>query len=202
MADVFFAIMFIALLLLILGLIKPKLAIYWGKIKTRKQVALIYTPMCIVAFIVGGIFVPPVEHKEKAVVDQPIQKEEITQEQNIEVVKQNDDNPLEQVGQKEEIKPEVKELTPLEQMLIAFDGNYKMDEIRDKVIKAMTLYNVELTDENYSRVGSSLVGLRKSFGVKEMDILDYMIDNYTPNLKVSFPDMAGIATAILAKQQQ
>ncbi len=190
MADIFFAIMFIALLLLILGLVKPNLVIYWGKNKTRKQVAWLYGLVCVISFIIGGIFSPPVEPKEnKTVADQPIP-----------IAENNKQEQPKQEEMREEIKQEVKDLTPLEQMLITFEGDNKMEDIRNKVIKAMTLYNVELTDENYSRVGSTLVGARKSFGVKEMDILDYMIENYTPNLKVTFPDMVGIATAILASR--
>ena len=64
---------------------------------------------------------------------------------------------------------------------------------------AMQLYNVPISDENYSRAGSSLVALRKQFGPREMDILSHMIRSHVLGANLSFPDAAGISAAFLAR---
>ena len=86
---------------------------------------------------------------------------------------------------------------PLSQIEIAFEGNYARSQIQQRVDEAMKLYNVPKTDENYSRVGSVLVALRKETGQHEMDILDYMIKSYVPGVTMSFPDAAAISATFL-----
>lgn len=109
------------------------------------------------------------------------------------------DGPKTKETKTEQTTKTAEDLTALEQMLIAFEGNHKMDEIKTKMDKAMKMYGLELTEDNYSRAGSVLVALRKEYGITEMDILDYMIKSYVPNMK--FPDMAAIATAYLVTQK-
>lgn len=92
----------------------------------------------------------------------------------------------------------VSNMTALQQMTIAFDGNYSEKEIKDKITEAMVLYNVPITEENYSRAGSTLVALKQQHGIEEMLILDYMIKKlYTPNIKMTFPEAAGWSVTVL-----
>ncbi len=87
---------------------------------------------------------------------------------------------------------------PLEQMEIAFEGNYSKDQIKARLDRAMDLYGVAKTAENYSRAGSVLVALRKEIGPREMDILDHMIRSYVPGVAIDFPKAAGLSAAFLA----
>ncbi|MFH1798002.1 MAG: hypothetical protein ABH844_01475 [Candidatus Omnitrophota bacterium] len=87
---------------------------------------------------------------------------------------------------------------PIAQMEIAFEGNYSKLQIRKRLNKAMELYNLPKTEENYSRAGSALVTLRKEFGPSEMEILSYMIRSHVPGIKMDFPSAAGIAAAFLS----
>jgi len=93
----------------------------------------------------------------------------------------------------------VKDMGALEKMEIAFIGNPSKEEIKDKLDLALELYKTEITEENYSRAGSTLVALRKESktGVTEMEILEYMIDSHVDNVNMSFPNMAGISFAAL-----
>ena len=95
------------------------------------------------------------------------------------------------------VQNKVKQMSALEKMSIAFIGNYDRPKIKIKMDKAMTFYNLQITEENYSRAGSTLVALRKEYGIEEMKILDYMIKSYVPNVNMSFPDAAAIATVFL-----
>ena len=74
----------------------------------------------------------------------------------------------------------IKDKTALEQMEIAFEGGYKKEEIKARLDKAMELYGLTLTEENYSRAGSTLVGLRQKNRTMEMGILSYMIRSHVP----------------------
>jgi hypothetical protein len=87
---------------------------------------------------------------------------------------------------------------PLEQMEIAFKGNYSKPQIKERLDKAMELYNLPRTKENYSRAGSTLVALRNEFGHSEMKILSYMIRSHVPGVKMDFPSAAGLAAAFLS----
>lgn len=87
---------------------------------------------------------------------------------------------------------------PLDQMVIAFDGTYTRIQIKDRLDKAIELYNLPKTKENYSRAGSTLVALRKETGQKEMDILDYMIRSYVQGMNMDFPSAAGLAASFLS----
>ncbi len=93
----------------------------------------------------------------------------------------------------------VEQMSAVEKMEIAFNGNYNKEEIEDRIGKAMILYGLELTEDNYGRAGSALVALRKEYSVDEMDILDYMIRSYVPGVNIAFPQMAGISVAAIVQ---
>lgn len=90
---------------------------------------------------------------------------------------------------------------PLSQMEIAFEGNFSQSQIKARLDRAMQLYNFPITNENYSRAGSSLVALRKQFGPREMDILSHMIRSHVPGANLSFPDAAGVSAAFLTRRR-
>lgn len=81
----------------------------------------------------------------------------------------------------------------LDQMVIAFDGNWTRSQIRTRVDKALTLYGEPTTDEMRSRAGSSLVTLRRELGVPEMEILELMLCSPVVADHMSFPEAAGLA---------
>ncbi|MBN1915681.1 hypothetical protein JW796_01630 [Candidatus Dojkabacteria bacterium] len=91
------------------------------------------------------------------------------------------------------------ETSALEMMEVAFEGGYSQSEIKEKLDEAMTLYALEINEENYSKAGSALIALRKESktGVTEMDILDFMIEMYAEDVNMSFPDAAGLAAGML-----
>ncbi len=189
MAGLFAIILLIACILLILGLIQPKLALYWGKHKNRKQVGIIYGSLIAVSFIGIGIFAPPVEKKE---LPKEEEKQQVVDQQVQVSVEDKQEEP-------EQINPEVEKLDVWEKIIISFDGGYSKKEIKEKMDLAMTLYGVDLTDENYSRTASSLISMRREYGFEEMEILNYAISLYTPKVKMTLPDAIGIATAALVQ---
>jgi hypothetical protein len=88
-------------------------------------------------------------------------------------------------------------MSAVEKMAVAFEGNPSQQDIRAKLDRALTLYGTEISEENYNRAGSTLVALRKSTGVQEMAILDYMIRSYVPAVKVTFPEMAAMSATMI-----
>jgi len=78
-----------------------------------------------------------------------------------------------------------------------FVGDYTKAEIKSRLDVAMRLFDLPITEDNYNRAGSALVGLRKETGVAEMDILDHMIRSYVPDVKMSFPDQAAFSATSL-----
>jgi len=68
----------------------------------------------------------------------------------------------------------VEKRTALEQMEIAFVGDFSYNEIKNRIDEVMQQYGLSMTNENYSRFGSALVGVRKETEVSEMDILTCM----------------------------
>lgn len=65
LAGIFSCLWFLSLLGLIIGLINPKLVIWWGEKKTRGRATLIYGLAMISFFILTGITAPPTEEKTK-----------------------------------------------------------------------------------------------------------------------------------------
>lgn len=89
---------------------------------------------------------------------------------------------------------------PLDQMVIAFNGSYSKIQIKERLDKAIDLYNLPRTKENYSRAGSTLVALRKETGHTEMDILAYMIRSHVQGVNMDFPSAAGLAASFLSAE--
>ena len=87
---------------------------------------------------------------------------------------------------------------PIDQMVIVFKGSYSHTQIKERLDKALQLYDLPKTNENYSRAGSVLVVLRKECGHREMDILSYMIRSHVPGVKMDFPSAAGLAAVFLS----
>ena len=91
---------------------------------------------------------------------------------------------------------------PIAQAELAFIGNPPQSEIRAALDAAFAIYNLESTDENYSRAGSALVALRLDAEgdghpeVTEMAILAAMTagGGFTG---LSFPEAAGFAATAL-----
>lgn len=66
------------------------------------------------------------------------------------------------------------ESSAIEMMEVAFIGDYSQGEIKTLLDVTMQLNSLPITEENYQRLGSVLVTLRKEIGVSEMDILTCM----------------------------
>lgn len=92
----------------------------------------------------------------------------------------------------------VSEMTALQQMEIAFEGGYTVDQIKPVMNQALQTYGLPITEENYGRAASTLIVLRKQYGTKEMDILDYMIRSYVPGVAIQFPGAAAVSAGFLA----
>lgn len=86
----------------------------------------------------------------------------------------------------------------LDQMVVTFEGTPLRATVQAAVDAALAATNMSLSSENYSRAGSTLVALRKSTGVSEMDMLGCIpeIVNEAPN--ISFPDAAALCATELA----
>lgn len=89
-------------------------------------------------------------------------------------------------------------VSALDRMVVAFDGSHSREAIRERLDKAMTLYDMPITEENYSVAGRTLVALRKEDGVSEMDILAYMIRSRPDEVKIDFSAAASLASVFLA----
>lgn len=85
--------------------------------------------------------------------------------------------------------------TSLEKMELVFIWSYSKEDIKLKLDNAMLLYWLEINENNYNKAWSVLVSLRKKTNdsISEMDILNYMINSYTPWVNMSFPDIAWIS---------
>jgi hypothetical protein len=86
----------------------------------------------------------------------------------------------------------------LDQAVLAFEGGFTRQEIRERLDVALRLYSLSATEENYSRAGSALVALRKQNGTPEMAILGYMIRSHVEGVNLSFPEAAAFASVFLA----
>jgi hypothetical protein len=91
----------------------------------------------------------------------------------------------------------VESMHPLAQAELAFVGGHTRQQIQQGLDRVLPLYGLPVTEENYSRAASTLVALRKSSGIPEMTILDYMIRSHVEGVKLSFPEAAGLAVGFL-----
>lgn len=90
----------------------------------------------------------------------------------------------------------------LSQMEIAFIGTPRQAEIAELLEQAFEIYDLEWTEDNLSRAGSSLVALRQDaeddglHRITEMAILEEMVaDGGLPGM--SFPEAAGWIAAAM-----
>lgn len=99
------------------------------------------------------------------------------------------------------------ESSAIEMMESAFIGDYSQGEIKTLIDATMRLNSLPLTEENYQRLGSVLVTLRKETGVSEIDVLtcmkaaDYRNSvggNITP--KKAIIDSASLCAVILTQK--
>ena len=85
----------------------------------------------------------------------------------------------------------------LDQASVAFNGNPSPLTIKEKLDQAFRLYNTPISEENYSRAGSTLVALRRENGTDEMKILEHMIRSHVPGVNVTFPEAAALSSVAL-----
>jgi hypothetical protein len=78
-----------------------------------------------------------------------------------------------------------------------FEGRFTKSQIKELLDRALVLYDLPITEENYSRAASVLVTFRKEHGIREMDILDHMIRSHVPGIKLKFPEAAALSTVAL-----
>jgi hypothetical protein len=84
----------------------------------------------------------------------------------------------------------------LDQMEVAFAASPTRASIKAALDAALPMYGHPVTEENYSRAGSTLVSLRKSNpDFSEMAILACMTKAHYPN--VDFPNAAALAVVDL-----
>lgn len=90
----------------------------------------------------------------------------------------------------------------LSQMELAFIGNPSQSEVLALLEQAFEIYDLDLTEENMSRAGSTLVALRldaENAGrsdITEMALLEAMVDDGgLPGM--TFPEAAGWVSAVL-----
>ena len=88
--------------------------------------------------------------------------------------------------------------TALDQMELVFVGEYSKAAIKRHLDRIMRIYNVPITEENYSRVGSVLVVMRKDTGVPEMRILRCM-EGANVGAQVELPQVAALCATALSR---
>lgn len=85
----------------------------------------------------------------------------------------------------------------LEVMEQVFIGGYSKRTIKTRLDRAMKLYKTPLTEGNYHKCASALVGIRKSSGFSEMALLKYMIAMHTPSANLNFPSGLAFASVLM-----
>ncbi len=89
-------------------------------------------------------------------------------------------------------------------MEIAFIGNPPPRSVQPQLDKVLTLYGLDISEENYSRAGSVLVALRQQYyddrgciACTEMRILDETIASGGEAIGLTFPEAAAFAATVL-----
>lgn len=96
---------------------------------------------------------------------------------------------------------EIKEnANALEMMEEVFKGRPSKEEIKPVLDSVMLLYNLPVTERNYHKCASCLIGLRKSYDVTEMNILKTMLQG--GRTKSSFPEGATVSAFLLSISTQ
>lgn len=89
----------------------------------------------------------------------------------------------------------VSELSALDKMSLAFDGNPSSAAIKDLIDPVLRMYGLAPNENNYNRAGSVLVRMRQEYGVSETDILEGLGDERIPY--VNLPEAIAITTVLL-----
>lgn len=87
---------------------------------------------------------------------------------------------------------------PIEQMVVAFDGDPDPVEVRRLVDEALRLYGLPANDDYRSRVGDVLVTMSNEFSIPEMEILQCTIDSYVSGVDLELPEAIALAANFLA----
>lgn len=91
----------------------------------------------------------------------------------------------------------------LDMMHVAFVGRHSPSEIEAQVRRAAAAFGLPATDENFSRIGSALVVLRKESRVPEMELLRCaraMGEEVAgKNVGLDFPSAASLCAATLMR---
>ena len=92
-------------------------------------------------------------------------------------------------------------------MEIAFIGNPPPRDVKPQLDKVLTLYGLDISEENYSRAGSVLVVLRQQYYddqgcivCTEMRILDETIASGGEAIGLAFPEAAAFAATYLYEE--
>ena len=91
---------------------------------------------------------------------------------------------------------------PLDRMTSTFVGNHTRNSVKSRVEKAMFMYGLELTEENYQEVERVLTRLRKESGAGEMEILSFMIQAFDAGEHIGFKEMATLSAKTIAKDDR
>lgn len=98
---------------------------------------------------------------------------------------------------------QVKNPTAIDMMHVAFVGRHSASEIEARMRRAAAAFDLPATDQNFSRMGSALVALRKESRVPEMELLRCaraMGDEVKEtNVKPDFPSAAGMCAVTLSR---
>lgn len=98
---------------------------------------------------------------------------------------------------------QVKNPTAIDMMHVAFVGRHSASEIEAQMRRAAAAFDLPATDQNFSRMGSALVALRKESRVPEMELLHCaraMRDEVKEtNVKLDFPSAAGMCAVTLSR---
>lgn len=92
---------------------------------------------------------------------------------------------------------------PLEQASVAFEGRPARAEVQGQLDRALDMFDLARTDENYSRAGSVLVTMRqRAFdrgcrSCTEMAILDHMIRSRAQVVGMEFSEAAAWSTEFM-----
>jgi len=89
------------------------------------------------------------------------------------------------------------DLHPLDQMSISFDGSPSRSQVQAALDPVMEAYGLELTEENYSRAGSTLVVLKQELGIPELEVLRCMSRRRARWRSRGFAEGAGLSAYTL-----
>ena len=90
--------------------------------------------------------------------------------------------------------------TSIDHMKMAFDGNHTKTFIKREIDRAVRVFDLPDTEDMYGRMGSSLVAMRKSSGVPEIELLKYAIRlrQTTPGANIKFPEAVALGSVELS----